>query len=329
MRRLFGSVRWLRGYLRDHGIRLVHTTMGHYHTFAWLAARRIGVKTVWFNHGPCPRGYWKGVQHAFPADATVVGCHFMESCHRGLTLAPPPHLIAYGLEEKWFRPQPVLRAEQRHAWGLAPDEVAVGMLGRIERWKRQHLFLDAIAALPANVVGRCRFFIGGAAMLGVGNEYAEELERRRRQHPNQDRITFTGFVDAEAFWEAMDIAVHCSEAEPFGYVVLEAMAKGKLVIAANTGGVPEVITDGVDGFLADPSNTPGLAARIIDCVRQSHELNGIRSRARAVIVDRYNVGQLVNRFESLYDELLGARSEADPSVLQRKVPLVRMAEKAM
>ena len=106
LRTLRRSVSWLRGFLREHRVRLIHTTMAHYHMFAWLASRGMGVKCLWFNHGPCSPRWWKGVAHALPADATVVAGRFMERQHRGFTLGPRPRLIPLGLEDHWLQARP-------------------------------------------------------------------------------------------------------------------------------------------------------------------------------------------------------------------------------
>jgi glycosyltransferase involved in cell wall biosynthesis len=304
LRRVVDAVLWLRRYLREHGIRLIHTTMAHYHQFAWLASRGLGVRTLWFNHGPCSPNWWKGIAHCFPADATVVEGEFMKRRHRGATFGPRPRVIAYGIEEKWLRPQPQMRAAQRRRWDVADHEIAVGVLGRIEGWKRQHLFLRALAALPPSVLDRCRFFVGGVPCLGVGAEYARALEAEYQRHPLRDRICFTGFVDAEAFWEAMDVAVHCAHEDPFPLVVLEAKAKGKVVIGADSGGVLEMIKHGVDGFLADPTDAQAFADRIADCVVRCDYLDELRRRARESIAERFHTRRLVADFEALYSELL-------------------------
>ena len=83
----------------------------------------------------------------------------------GLTLAAPPHLIPYGLEEKLFRSDPALRREQRRAWGLGPDEVAVGMLGRQHRIIAADL-LEKPAVTRAAAVGDHDVII--RSLLGTG-----------------------------------------------------------------------------------------------------------------------------------------------------------------
>ena len=109
-------------------------------------------------------------------------------------------------------------------------------------------------------------------MAGPGRQYLDALERLLADHPHRDRIRLLGHVRGEAFWEAMDVAVHCTQDEPFGYVILEALAKGKIVIGANGGGVPEMIADGVNGMLQDPTDCQGLADKINAAVTGFPEL---------------------------------------------------------
>jgi 1,4-alpha-glucan branching enzyme len=138
----------------------------------------------------------------------------------------------------------------------------------------------------------------------MGAEYARELEQEHQRHPLRERVHLTGFVDAEAFWEAMDVAVHCAHEDPFPLVVLEAKAKGKVVIGSDSGGLPEMIEHGVDGFLQDPADVEGLAARIAGCAARLGELGELRERARLSIAGRFNTRRLLADFESLYSELL-------------------------
>lgn len=315
LRTLPGDVSWLRRYCRAHGIRLVHTTMAHCHQFAWLATRGTGIKAMWFNHGPCPPGRWKGLAHAFPADAVGVMGRFMERRHaEGLTMAPAPRTIAYGIEDHWFEPRPDLRAATRAAIGLADDELGIGILGRIDAWKRQHCLLDAFAAMPAELVARCRVYVAGEPALGQGGAYLDELRRRQAAHPHRDRVRLLGYQDSEAFLEAIDVKVHCSREEPFGMVVVEAMAKGKVVVAAADGAPPEIITDGVDGFLQDPTDPSALAGRLAEVVRRHGELSVLREEARRTARARFGAGRLVDDFERLYDELLGLPAADDAPV---------------
>jgi len=77
-------------------------------------------------------------------------------------------------------------------------------------------------------------------------------------------IIVTGFrTDVANLLNAMDVFIHASiRPEPWGLVVLEAMAMGKAIIASNDGGPVEMIVDGESGFLVEPGNPEHLAAKL-------------------------------------------------------------------
>src|SRR5208282_545776 len=80
----------------------------------------------------------------------------------------------------------------------------------------------------------------------------------------EDQVVFTGHVDVRAgALDGLDVFVHASsEPEPFGAVILEAMCKGKPIIASAEGGPLEMVTDGFDGLLIEPRSPRILATAI-------------------------------------------------------------------
>jgi len=135
----------------------------------------------------------------------------------------------------------------------------VGMVGRLDPWKGQHVFLDAFAqAFPA---GPEEAVIVGTSLFGADG-YTEELERQVAALGLDGRVEFRGFRgDIEEELRRLDVLVHASTIpEPFGQVVVEGMAVGMPVIAAGAGGPAEVVDDGVDGLLYPPGDVEALAA---------------------------------------------------------------------
>src|SRR5205823_3179669 len=108
-------------------------------------------------------------------------------------------------------------------------------------------------------------------------------------------------------------AVHCAHEDPFPLVILESLAKGKLVIGANSGGVPEMITDGVNGFLQDSTDVPGLARRIATSVSAFEDYASLRRAAHDTIRKRFSSPRMIEQFEQLYDELVGTPVAEMPS----------------
>jgi glycosyltransferase involved in cell wall biosynthesis len=94
-------------------------------------------------------------------------------------------------------------------------------------------------------------------------KYESQLREQVFELGIESRVTFAGSQSNVPLWmQAMDVAIHASKREPFGIVVVEAMALGKAVIAAVPGGPAEIIRDGVDGFLTDSADCVMLADRI-------------------------------------------------------------------
>lgn len=143
--------------------------------------------------------------------------------------------------------------------GTDAATLRIGMIGRLAPWKGQHLFLDAFSrAFPDDMA---QAVIIGAALFGE-SDYEQRLRCQAAHMGEEDRVEFRGFRDdVEAELERLDVFVHASVSpEPFGQVVVEAMAAGLPVVAADAGGPAEVIDHGVTGLLFSPGDVEALAA---------------------------------------------------------------------
>lgn len=142
----------------------------------------------------------------------------------------------------------------------APEDVVIGMVGRLAEWKGQDVLLDALALMQH----RPRVRLIGDAQFGE-HDYRDALHRQAERLGLGERVTFDGHVDDPlAAMSACDIVVHCSrKAEPFGQVVVEGMAAGAAVVATGPGGPAEIVRDRLDGVLVDP-NDPQQLATVLD-----------------------------------------------------------------
>jgi glycosyltransferase involved in cell wall biosynthesis len=141
-----------------------------------------------------------------------------------------------------------------------PDHagITVGIVGRISPWKGQDVFLRAFAA--SGLGGEDRARVIGGVLFGE-EAYADTLPPLAAELGIADRVEFTGHVtDVAAQLGSLDIAVHASTIpEPFGQVVVEAMAAGVPIVAADAGGPSEIVTDQVDGLLYPRGDVAALA----------------------------------------------------------------------
>jgi glycosyltransferase involved in cell wall biosynthesis len=183
--------------------------------------------------------------------------------------------------------------------------LTVGMIGRLAPWKGQTVFLDAFAtAFPD---GPEQAVIVGAALFGE-DDYEESLFKRAAALGLGNRVEFRGFrEDVMGELAGMDIAVHASIVpEPFGRVVVEALAAGVAVIASDAGGPAEIITPGVDGLLTPPGDVDALAGSMRRLADDPDLRERLQDAGRRRAGD-FAPASIAREFTAAYRELLRTR----------------------
>jgi glycosyltransferase involved in cell wall biosynthesis len=285
---------------------LVHTNSLKAGVYGSLAARAAGLPVVWHLRDRIAEDY-------IPRVAVLLVRTLIRQLADGVvanstaTLQTVPANVRGGLS--WVIPSPVepppdLGARRAHSSSPA----TFGMLGRIAPWKGQDLFLRAFAtAFPAS--GE-RAVVVGAPMFGE-ESYERELHALAADLGIAERVEFRGF--REDVWPelaSMDVLVHASVIpEPFGTVVLEGMAAGLAVIAANEGGPATIIADGQTGRLFASRDRDSLAAAMRALGADPAERQRLGGAAQRAAED-YDPRVLAGRLERAYDEVLAKRHQA-------------------
>jgi glycosyltransferase involved in cell wall biosynthesis len=144
----------------------------------------------------------------------------------------------------------------------AGDAPLIGIAGRLAPDKRQDLFLRA-AARVAQEQPDARFVVIGGEILGTHGEYAAGLPALAHGLGIGDRVVFAGHqADAYAWIDALDVLVHAAEREPFGLVLVEALALSRRTVAIDTAGPGEILAGG-HGLLVAPRDADALAGAIL------------------------------------------------------------------
>jgi glycosyltransferase involved in cell wall biosynthesis len=161
--------------------------------------------------------------------------------------------------------------QYRYSLGMSESEVLVALVGRINRWKGQNLLVEAAGLLWQQGIRQVRFLIVGSAPDGQ-QHFLTTLQQVISESPAKQCFVLQPFTqDVWSVWDACDIAVIPStEPEPFGMVALEAMAASKPVIAANHGGLAEIVVKGKTGLLVPPGDAPALADAIKRLTSDAH-----------------------------------------------------------
>ena len=118
--------------------------------------------------------------------------------------------------------------------------------------------------------------------------------------------------DVAACLDAMDVAIHASNREPFGRVLLEAMAVGRPVIAPREGGPTEIVADGETGLpRAAARSRRARGRRSSRCCRTDAPRTAMSRAARARVADVFDIHAHARAVEGVFDELLARRAGAD------------------
>ncbi len=176
----------------------------------------------------------------------------------------------------------------------------VTLVGRISPWKGQDVFIRA-AAIVLRQFPDCRFRIVGSALFGedalVGQlkQLAETLGVARQ-------IEFMGFrQDVPEIISASAMVVHASTVpEPFGQVIVQAMAAGKPVVATRGGGVLEIVEDGVSGVLVPMKAVEAMAKAICEILSDPVRAQRMGEAGRARFLERFTIEKTVEAVEGVY-----------------------------
>ncbi len=171
--------------------------------------------------------------------------------------------------------------EYGREWPLA-EEPEVLLLGTLMPWKRPDLALEAVARAAVSVPG-LRLTIAGSPMNAEGERLVEQLRRRAEQPDLAGRVTFAGQLadPREALGRAWCL-LHCADREPFGNVVLQALASGRPVVAPDSAGPAEIVEPDC-GRLYAPGDADAAAAALVEVLsdRELAARLGAGGRARA------------------------------------------------
>ena len=263
--RLARAVRRLAAITRRENADLVLGWLAKGQVYAGLAARWAGRPAVWFQHGlPADLHWMDRLATLLPARG-VLACSAAgaQMQHRALWPHRPTRVVHPAVEVRRFAPDalPAPRA-MRGKLGLPTEGPLVGMVGRLQRWKGMHTFVAAMPRVLRAHPDAHGLIVGGKHDLEPN--YQEEVTRQIQRLGLEGRIIQAGFQTNVPEWmQALDVFVHASDREPFGMVIIEAMALGKPVVAGAAAGPTEIITEGQDGLLAPFEDSEALAQQIL------------------------------------------------------------------
>jgi glycosyltransferase involved in cell wall biosynthesis len=300
------TVRAIADLVREQGIALVHSAMAWGHALGGRAAATAGRPAVWYQHN---RASWRSAVEVSAARvrarAILANSAFTAADQHRVNPRRATITVVHCGSTLPSEPRERRRERGRAALGLTEEDFAVGIAARLQRAKGQEVVLRAAASL-LRARENARVLVIGGSLFDLEPEYAGELKRLAGVLGIADRVTFTGFRDdIPDCLAALDVAVHASiRPETFGLALVEAMAAGTALVAADAGAVREIVTPGADGLLVPPGDHEALAVALL-ALYDDRELRWRLARAgERTARERFDAAVMTRRVEALYAEIL-------------------------
>jgi len=296
-------------------VAIVHSNVGGALEGA-LAACLTGRPHVWHQHstyrgdpdrGPwIPYGLYGYIFHAL-ADVNLCCCHFTADDLFARRLRRTVRVLYNGVDVEVLAPGPPER-DVRAELGLSAGTPLLGLLGTVYERKGQLQFVEA-AGLVHRAFPEAHFILAGGE-FGTG-EYLRRVLRRAAELGIADHVHYLSYrSDYVNVIKSLDIYVLASTLDMLPLVVLEAMACGKPVVAARSGGVAEAVLDGVTGRLVDVGDVSQMAEALGELLSRPERAADMGARGRERAVALFDSRSWPQKLPGIYDELLHGRGFA-------------------
>lgn len=182
----------------------------------------------------------------------------------------------------------------RQKTGLG-DEFVVGIVGRIEEAKGQHLVLEAVKNLNDHGIASKALVVGHA----MDQKYLQTLKEHYSNY-----AVFTGFTQqAQSYMQLCDALVLATENETFGLVVIEAMMCGVCVVASNSGGPLEIIDDGINGLLFQTHDVADLTLKLESLCKVENKKETLASEGKLKALEKFESQEQFSVLKRIMDTL--------------------------
>ena len=294
----------IRNLIKTYNYDILHSHTSHAHTLAFLASIgckvcRLVTRRVDFSIFRHSFLGLSGIKYTHMADYYIAISRKIKDVMAADGVAAQRIAVVHsGVDLKRFAN--VSGDHLIKEFNLIPDEKVVINVTHLAGHKGQQFLVRAIPLVLEKIPGVRFFIVGKGELLAELKELAVSLGITHQ-------LVFTGFRgDVGAFYKIANLFVMSSVQEGLGTAALDALAAGLPVVAANSGGIPEIIHDGETGRLVEPSNPEALARGVIDMLAHPGQAGRMAARGRAMVAEQFSIETMAGKNLEVYRMLLSA-----------------------
>jgi glycosyltransferase involved in cell wall biosynthesis len=304
------AIRELKSLVEEQRIEILHCHEPKSRLYGAVVSRMTGVPMVATHH------LWTG-QNLRTRLVEVIDAAVLHSCQRVVAVSSSVaesmrrvlisssriEVIPNGIDLSVFKDSQQ-NSELRASLGIPPGVPVIGAVGRLDIQKAHERLIEA--ARKVTDAGEDAIYL----IVGEGVE-RPRLESLVRNLGLSDRVFLPGYrSDIKPFLAIMDLFVLPSRREGTPMALLEAMAMRKPVVATAVGGVPDVLTDGIDGIMLPESGVGGLSDALLMLLRDPALARQIARSGRRRVENEFSSRRMASRYEDMYRRCLIARGHA-------------------
>lgn len=250
--------------LKTEKIDVVLTWMTLGHLYVSFPAYILGIPAIWYQHGISNKAALDQVATAFPAKLVICCSKAAEASQKNLFFKRATSVVYPAVDLDGINLSRTSKIQSRSILNIDWQGLIVMQVTRLEPYKGVHVFIEAAGKIIASRSDVLFIVVGGAHEYSP--EYENQLNLAISEAKLEQKFLLVGrkpFSEIPYWLCAADIVVHPTVGpEPFGMVIIEAMALGRPVIASMIGGPLEIVENGIDGMLVQPNDPVFLANTI-------------------------------------------------------------------
>ena len=206
---------------------------------------------------------------------------------------------------RFLEDQPQKRQQFRARWNIQPDEIAVGIIGRIVPVKNHEMFLQVMKNISEKTTKKVKgIIIGDGEDRGIIEARCKELNLSYGTS-GTEFLTFTSWMkEIDVANAGLDITVLTSWNEGTPVSMVEAQAAGRPVVSTNVGGVADVVIDQKTGFLVESNDVQTMTERLLRLIEQDSLRKEMGAAGKQFASERFTYQMLCKNMGNLYRKLL-------------------------
>ena len=287
-------------FIKKHKFDIIHTHLSKANFIGALAAKIAGIKSISTAHGLNKKNQYKYSDYVICVSNAVRENLILQGMDGGKL-----DVIYNGIDTEKFNPEAEGLPQKKYASSTAVSEAGggrpfnVGMLARLSREKGAGLFLDA-AKLVLLKIPEAKFFIAGTGIM------KDELIKKAKDLDIYNSVYFLGFVGSNlvSFLYELDVVVVPSLKEALSFVLLESMSMEKIVIVSDTGGMPEVVEDGRNGFIVKSGDINAIYQKLVFVYNNIDTARETAKEARKTIIEKFNIRDCADKTLDLFSRYI-------------------------